>query len=301
MERLEYINKLRILLSSTDQANYDLAFQIMCGQGMPQELAPLLRNHDHKIYLCFKHGFEQVVYDAQPEILQFRDQAIVDFQDKIYKFYWLKALRMYNTELRQFPHKFHYLRELIELISQDNPLENIPEEMGELKQLITLSIRKSQIQTLPSSVGQLKNLRTLLVGNNQLRSLPSEIAQIFGLLRLEISHNPINFLPAEISQWLSLNTLYAVKTQLTSLDEICQLTHLSILDLSGSPIQNFPPEMSQLKNLVHLGLGSMHLNKLPEVIPQLPKLNTLILINNAFSDAEKQRIQEALPTCTVYF
>ncbi len=60
--------------------------------------------------------------------------------------------------------------------------------------------------------------------------------------------------------------------------DVLKLTHVECLDLSFNQIANLPTEMMNLKQLKTLNLaGNRYLQKLPDVVKELPALQTLIL------------------------
>lgn len=83
--------------------------------------------------------------------------------------------------------------------------------------------------------------------------------------------------------------------------DVLKLTHLECLDLSFNQISNLPTEMMNLKQLKTLNLaGNRYLQKLPDVVKELPALQTLILTDLPEWSKEKcDAAKKALPGVNV--
>lgn len=61
-ETLQMLENLKSLLESEENANIELAFQIIAGNQVPRFLYKYLKNTNNKIFLCHKYGLEYVLY-----------------------------------------------------------------------------------------------------------------------------------------------------------------------------------------------------------------------------------------------
>ena len=61
-ETLQMLENLKSLLESEENANIELAFQIIAGNQVPRFLYQYLKNTNNKIFLCHKYGLEYVLY-----------------------------------------------------------------------------------------------------------------------------------------------------------------------------------------------------------------------------------------------
>lgn len=82
---------------------------------------------------------------------------------------------------------------------------------------------------------------------------------------------------------------------------IGQLTNLECLDASYNRIGSLPPEVKNLKKLKYLNLaGNRYLTKLPEVLKELPNLETVDLTGiPEWSAATCEAARKALPNVKV--
>ncbi|TXK44911.1 leucine-rich repeat domain-containing protein, partial [Pontibacter qinzhouensis] len=76
---------------------------------------------------------------------------------------------------------------------------------------------------------------------------------------------------------------------------------LQSLLLGHNQLKEVPESVTNLENLQLLDLSFNQLTTMPANIGKLKKLQTLLLTENNFSDAEKERIRQALPNTYIYF
>jgi hypothetical protein len=65
-EARQMIERLKEMLQSKDTGNWELAFELLQAGGIPRELYPYLLDDNHKILLCYKYQFFQVLKGAKP-------------------------------------------------------------------------------------------------------------------------------------------------------------------------------------------------------------------------------------------
>ncbi len=61
-ETLQMLENLKTLLQSDENANVELAFQIIAGNDVPRTFYQYLKNTNNKIFLCHKYGLEYILY-----------------------------------------------------------------------------------------------------------------------------------------------------------------------------------------------------------------------------------------------
>ncbi len=142
------------------------------------------------------------------------------------------------------------LSELAQLSLSNNWIKVVPEEISLLSKLQILSLGSNFISTLPRSITKLKGLISLVVDNNELTSLPEDIDELTSLQHLLVKGNKIHSLPPSVSK----------------------MTSLIDLEVSNNPISTLP-SLSALTKLMYLFIGGMQLSKLPELPPNLKRLD----------------------------
>jgi len=179
---------------------------------------------------------------------------------------------------------------------------NLPPEIGNLKNLTSLDLR-GNFTNLPHEIGNLKNL-TMLNLKGDFTNLPPEIGNLKNLTMLNLKGDFTN-LPPEIGNLKNLTSLNLSGNFTNLPPEIGNLQNLTSLNLSGN-FTNLPPEIGNLQNLTSLNLSDNFTNLPPEIqklkeLKKLKELEKLYLWHNNFSPAEKQKIQEWLPNCEIYW
>lgn len=152
-------------------------------------------------------------------------------------------------------------------------------------------------QHIPDCVFELTHLRELIItgqdccgievdanGNKTsycsvITEIPSSIKNLPDLERVELRINAISTLPKEMAE----------------------LKKLKVLDLTDNSGITDCEVLSQLVSLEELYLYGCYIDHLPAAIGNLKKLKYLGLARNNFDEAEKARIQKALPDCEISF
>ena len=70
------------------------------------------------------------------------------------------------------------MKNLEELILDENRLTVLPDSIGSITKLKILSLGENRIIELPASIKNLINLEALYLGNNPIRKLPAEITTL---------------------------------------------------------------------------------------------------------------------------
>ena len=235
----------------------------------------------------------------------------------------LTNLDLSNNHLTNLPSEIGRLTNLTNLDLYNNKLTKLPAEIGRLTNLTSLNLWSNQLTSLPSEIGRLTNLTNLDLSNNHLTNLPSEIGRLTNLTSLGLGSNHLTNLPSEIGRLTNLTSLNLSSNQLTSLPaEIVHLRNLTSLDLSSNQLRTLPNEIVRLTNLtlgldanqlvtlitilekipnLKLDLNFYELTILPSEIGRLTNLTSLDLIGNKLSNFEKEKIEQLLPNCNIYF
>jgi hypothetical protein len=84
-------------------------------------------------------------------------------------------------------------------------------------------------------------------------------------------------------------------------DDLFNLRNLKMLDLENNLLTEIPKEIKLLENLEGLYLSGNKLKTLPDELGELSNLKTITLINNNFTEAEKERLKKMLPEVKIIF
>ncbi|MFM0305828.1 leucine-rich repeat domain-containing protein [Paraburkholderia sediminicola] len=126
----------------------------------------------------------------------------------------------------------------------ENRFGNLSLSFDKFSQLEELNLGSCELPEVPDSIGSLKNLRKLNLGNNGLTSIPDKIFSP-NLKTLHIQINKIKEIPTAISNAVSLEHLYATRTNIKCLPEsITSLKKLVTVDVRGCAITQSLPEIS---------------------------------------------------------
>jgi Leucine-rich repeat (LRR) protein len=152
-------------------------------------------------------------------------------------------------------------------------LRELPPEIGKLRQLLQLVLDNNQLTDVPAEIGNLDNLQYLHLADNQLTSVPAEIVNLNNLRILDLSKNYFTSLPLEITNLRDLRSLLMDNNQLTSLPaEIGKLGNLEDLALESNTLANLPTEIANLQKLCHLYLNNNQFRQLPTELSQIESL-----------------------------
>ena len=166
----------------------------------------------------------------------------------------------------------------------EKKLTELPASIGKLTQLTSLSLSCNQLTSLPESLGQLTQLQTLDLSHNQLTTLPESLGQLTQLQSLNLFSNQLTTLPESLGQLTQLQSLNLSSNQLTTLpDWLGNLVRLDYFKISRNQISDLPISLLKLKNLTWFVIGERSggnpLNRLPECVRQMRKLNMLGIHN----------------------
>ena len=270
----------------------------------------------------------------QVKWLDLTNQDLTDFAEKIKPLKQVMGLELSEKGLVELPVGIEHLKKLERLNVSGNQLTDLPASLSQLSRLSDLDVSDNHFRTLPTVVAQLPTLQkldvsgnpsldfsqalqslsqakflyNLTLGSNNLSLLPEEIVRLAYLEILVLPDNPsLDFsqLFGVLSQIRTLHTVGLQRQQLVSFpDNITSVQQLVWLNLNDNPaldpIRLFQ-QLHQLKNLKVLTLMRCNLTTLPEELSLLNGLEVLEVGGNNFSEEQKQRIKDRLPSTTVVF
>ncbi|NVB38832.1 hypothetical protein G6O69_13405 [Pseudenhygromyxa sp. WMMC2535] len=190
----------------------------------------------------------------------------------------LYELNLVDNGLRDLPDELRRLRDLRVLMLGDNPLERVPDVIPALSELSTLHLASTRLTSLPGSFGELERLRTLWLDDNPLSGLPTSFATLDSLRFLHLGGHPWSSPPLVIFELRGLEELWLASPDLTEL----------------------PGDIARLAKLERLTLWYSGLTSLPDSLFEMTGLRELRVSNNPLPQGTIERLQEALPDCTIY-
>ncbi|CAM9211411.1 unnamed protein product, partial [Ectocarpus fasciculatus] len=141
---------------------------------------------------------------------------------------------------------------------------------------------------VPATVGDSTALTNLNLSGNGLKGLPDTINSLSALTRLDLSDNKLkthSILPVGRKQkgprLVSLEVLRLEGNRLTEGPDMVEtFKTLTELDVSNNPIKSWSLDVSSLRKMKHLRLRGVDLDRCPEGIGHLNKLESLDFSEN---------------------
>ncbi|MCU0448133.1 MAG: tetratricopeptide repeat protein [Microscillaceae bacterium] len=181
----EMLLKIQGMLASGEEANIELAFQILAGGGIAPSLLPQL------LGLALLHPNQNIRKKA---IKYFRKIASAELYQQAnkhfnrYDYYYLREAEVYtmlsqltgSTELdkSQFANFVLKLTHKGGKFCLEHHTAPVPEILHRLMDGDYISFADFELTTLPSEIGQLSNLHTLDLSNNPLQAVPDELVHL---------------------------------------------------------------------------------------------------------------------------
>ncbi len=192
------------------------------------------------------------------------------------------------------PRSFTKLKNLVFLNMRGRAIKALPEDFGNLTALKKLNVSNAKLETLPESIGELSHLELLNLNDNTLRNLPSSIVNLSNLIDLRLSNNNFQDIPKEICQLSALVRLHMASNRNIEEIPLCltKLKQLNFFNMYNAGINELPKGFApQMQSLTSLDLMGNKLSTLPDDFIDFPKIKTLSLFGNPFSeeDAEKYK------------
>lgn len=217
----------------------------------------------------------------------------------------LEKLDMSNNSLTRLPRGVKHLKDLKELVMDENFLGEVPikrlskasfikevsfnkshamslaeARYDKLDFLEVLKVNNSKIDKVHHSLYELAGLKELQLQENQIKQMPDGISKMAHLEKLSFYKNELKDLPTDIFQ-LDLKIIDVYYNQLEVIpDAIGSLSKLEVLFLAHNRIYSLPESVGKLANLKELYLHHNRLSVLPESIDQLTKLKVARVNDN---------------------
>lgn len=163
--------------------------------------------------------------------------------------------------------------------------ETIPKELWKLVHLNKLYLSTNMISHFPLGILELSRLTHLSLNGNQIRVITGRIKELKLLEYLDLSGNQLETLPFDSGKMLSLKTLRLNSNRVITLPVLNpkeDWLKLESIDLDGADIKEIPTWMFKLQSLKNLSLSKLHLNRFPESICHLRKLERLFIDSTQF-------------------
>lgn len=167
-----------------------------------------------------------------------------------------------NLMNETIPMELWQLYHLKKLYLNTNMISNFPENLLQLQNLIHLDLSGNQLRVITENISKLSSLESIDLAGNQLETIPFGIGKLPSLKRLRLNSNRLIMLPTlnPNKEWLQLESI----------------------DLDGADMKELPLWLFSLKSLKYLSLSKLHLNRFPESIYNLTKLERLYIDSTQF-------------------
>jgi len=194
-----------------------------------------------------------------------------------------------NNELSSIPDEISNLDKLRFLSMRWNNISTISPEIGKLKNLTRLSLRENGISSLPEEIGDLSSLTHIFLQSNEIKVIPKSIGRLKLLHILDLDNNLIESIPKSINRCKYLHTINLEKNRISVLPkELFDLKNLYILNLNSNEIVNIPKEIENASSLQLLSLNDNIISTLPSELFNLQNLKSLYVKSNRLSEIPKE-------------
>ncbi|PJB15279.1 MAG: hypothetical protein CO118_04225 [Flavobacteriales bacterium CG_4_9_14_3_um_filter_32_8] len=179
-------------------------------------------------------------------------------------------------------------------------LTSLPQESIKLNQLQRLSIVNSNVYNLLSLFAE-NNIQVLEIENG---IFSNGLEQITSLREIMIDNCRISPSFYEIAQLEKLSTINIKNCSNLNVDELfAQLNKNIINDISiiACGMENIPSSISSLKELKRLNFTRNSIQKIPEELASLKKLQSFIIKNNIINPQEIANLQKSNDQLAIYW
>lgn len=192
-------------------------------------------------------------YEETPEIINQKIGFYVDDSDHVVQL----CMNDCNLMNETIPTELWQLHHLERLYLNTNMISHFPEDLLRLHNLVYLDLSGNQLRIITGKISVLRHLESLNLAGNQLETLPLDIGRMLSLKKLRLNSNRLIALPTlnPNIEWLQLESI----------------------DLDGADIKEIPLWIFSLQSLKYLSLSKLHLNRFPESIYNLQKLERLYI------------------------
>lgn len=170
----------------------------------------------------------------------------------------------------------------------DNILTSIPDNVNQFSYLKVLNLGNNSLASVPNSLSQCQSLEVLNLSGNKLRSFTFISEKNVALNHINLANNELG--KVEIKTLSpTFTTLELQKNKITSLFlEAISLQKLNISNNHDKIIQ--PALFETLQNLTHLNMSQLYVERIPNEIGLLVKLEELDISLNMLTNLPKSII-----------
>jgi len=332
------INQIKMLLTSTEPANLEMALDIIevtvsaklfgmelflanqytTDAKLKKRILALVKSCDNEplqTAILKKYGFRTAAEKKVNEYVKTLAPEIgADLNEFAFAIHKLSGGRS-GIEYLLENGTYEYCVKVLDNSIQDDTIEynydynfsSFPDAIKEFQGLKKLRLINSKFKKFPLSVLNLPHLEVLDISGSSMRSIPLEIEKMKGLIELDLSNNNISKLPDQVCGLEQLKKLnLSFNSSLTKLPvSINNMTNLEELILTQTKITALPDEISELKKLKTIDICDNKSNEFrvfPEVLAELESLEKLFIsLEQAQSFVDKIGGVKSLKKLEVYY
>eukprot|EP00961_Rhodomonas_salina_P273497 3695513-Rhodomonas_salina.1 len=128
-----------------------------------------------------------------------------------------------------------------------------------------MRLSANMITQVPEQISHLTSLDVMQLASNQLKKLPVEMGVLSDLRELDVSNNPLEVPPPEV-------VASGCEKTIEYLFRFLEGKRTNALNLNAMGLRSVPPEVFELSGLTSLALCENKLERLPEDMRLLTKL-----------------------------
>ncbi|XP_061540026.1 leucine-rich repeat-containing protein 40 isoform X1 [Phycodurus eques] len=244
-------------------------------------------------------------------VLELRDNKIETLPDELAALSALTRLDLTNNDIGTLPASLGLLPDLQILLLEGNPLRGIRRDLltkgtnellkylrGRTKEEPDSAADVPAAATLPGQaavdVRNVKTLKSLAYSDKKAERVPDELfraAAERAVTSADFSKNLLSDVPPRLAETrASLTELTVAFNRLTRCDIVCSLRNLVHLDLRNNQLKDLPAELKNLTKLHAVVLNCNKFKSFPEVLYDMPSLETILLGNNQVGGVDPARL-----------
>jgi leucine-rich repeat protein SHOC2 len=195
----------------------------------------------------------------------------------------LDTLDLRSRKLRELP-GIERCRRLERLWLDRNELTALPDGLGALPALHTLSLSRNPLAVIDGALATKLRLSFIDFSETALVALPSGAAS-WPLTTVRLTGMPRGHAWRETLERIDPTRLVSLTiggnpSVAGALACLARFTHLKVLHLNACELATLPGELEALHELETLSIFENDVDVLPDVIPTLPSLRSLVIGNN---------------------
>ncbi|XP_019727369.1 leucine-rich repeat-containing protein 40 [Hippocampus comes] len=253
-------------------------------------------------------------------VLELRDNKIATLPEQVAALGALTRLDLTNNDIGTLPASLGLLPELKTLLLEGNPLRGIRRDLltkgtnellkylrGRIQEEPDCAIDTPTAMTLPGqaaiNVHNIKTLKSLAYSDKKADRVPDELFQAaaeHAVTSADFSKNLLSDVPPRLAETrASLTELNMAFNRLSCCDLLCSLVNLVHLDLRNNQLRDLPVELKNLTKLHSVILNYNKFKSFPEVLYDMPSLETILLGNNQVGGVDPARLLGLLRLSTL--